>query len=35
VEYSTKALFIVSIYGIVGLIVMEALKWGKGKLFSE
>ena len=34
VEYSTKALFIVSIYGIVGLIVMEALKWGKGKLFS-
>ncbi len=35
VEYSMKALFIIAIYGVVGLIVMESLKWGKGKLFRN
>lgn len=30
----SNAIYIVAIYGIVGLAVMEALKWGKGKLFS-
>lgn len=35
VECSMKALFIIAIYGVVGLIVMESLKWGKGKLFRN
>lgn len=31
----SNAIYIIAIYGAVGLIVMEALKWGKSRLFSN
>lgn len=30
----SNAIYIIAIYGVVGLAVMEVLKWGRSKLFS-